>query len=64
MKKEQKWIPYIEVECSNGRVRLKVYETCKKAYCFETAWAAAKILRDEQQATGGRVLLIGVEKAE
>lgn len=62
MKKvQQKWIPYIEVECSEGRVR--VYEACKKAYCFEEAWAAARIMRDEQQAIGGRVLIIGVEKA-
>lgn len=64
MKKEQKWIPYIEVECSNGRVRLRVYETYKKAYCFEAAMKAARIMRDEHQAIGGNVLIIGVEKAE
>lgn len=62
MKKEQKWIPYIEVECSEGKVR--VYETCKMAYCFEAAWNAARIMRDEHQAIGGNVLIIGVEKAE
>ena len=62
MKKEQKWIPYIEVECSEGRVR--VYETYKKAYCFEAAMKAARIMRDEHQAIGGHVLVTGVEKAE
>lgn len=59
---QQKWIPFIEVECSDGRVR--VYEACKKPYCFEAAMKAASIMREEHQAIGGCVLMTCVEKAE
>ena len=59
---EKLWIPFIEVECSDGRVR--VYEACKKPYCFETAMRAARIMREEHQAIGGCVLMTGVEKSE
>lgn len=59
---QQKWIPFIEVECSDERVR--VYEACKKPYCFETAMRAARIMREEHQSIGGRVLVTGVEKAK
>lgn len=61
-KAQQKWIPFIDVECSDGRVR--VYEASKKPYCERTAKKAARIMREEHQAIGGDVLVTGIEKAE
>lgn len=61
-KTQQKWLPFIEVQCSDGRVR--VYEGAKTPYCERTAKKAAKVMRDEHTAIGGDVIITGIERVK
>ena len=58
----KRWIPFVEVECTDGRVR--VYENSKQPYGAERAKKAAIIMRDEHNAFGANVICAGIEKVK
>ena len=62
-KTQQKWLPFIEVQCSDGRVR--VYESAKTPYCgHKAAMKVARVMRDEHIAIGGDVIITGIERVK